>query len=64
VALAGRGAFVPVDRLHGRVPTGHDSLLEEPTPWLFLGIAGALVVLLAANERLAGRLAAPDWGRT
>jgi hypothetical protein len=31
---------------------------------LFLGVAGALVVLLAANERLAGRLAAPDWGRT
>ena len=63
-ALAGRGAFVPVDRLRGRIPTGRDSLLEEPTPWLFLAVAGALVVLLAANERLAGRLAPPDWVRT
>jgi hypothetical protein len=62
-ALAGRGAFVSIDRLRGRVPSGRDSLLEEPTPWLFLVVAGALVVLLAANERLAGRLAPPDWGR-
>jgi hypothetical protein len=56
-ALAGRGAFVSIDRLRGRVPSGRDSLLEEPTPWLFLVAAGALIVLLAANERLAGRLA-------
>jgi hypothetical protein len=63
-ALAGRGAFVPIDRLRGRVPGGRDSLLEEPTPWVFLVVAGALVVLLAANERLAGRLAPPDWIRT
>lgn len=56
-ALAGPGAFVSVDRLGGRVPGGRDSLLEEPTPWLFLVVAGSLIVLLAANERLAGRLA-------
>jgi hypothetical protein len=56
-ALAGRGAFASIDRLRGRVPGGRDSLLEEPTPWLFLAVAGAVIVLLAANERLSGRLA-------
>jgi hypothetical protein len=62
-SLAGRTAFVSIDRLQGRVPTGRSSLLEEPTPWLFLVVAGAIVVLLAANERLVGRLAVPDWRR-
>jgi hypothetical protein len=62
-ALAGAGAFVSIDRLRGRVPSGRDSLLEEPTPWLFLVLAAAVVVLLAANERLVGALAPPDWGR-
>jgi len=56
-ALAGRGAFVPIDRLRGHVPAGRDSLLEEPTPWLFLIVAAGVILLLAANERLAGRLA-------
>jgi hypothetical protein len=56
-ALAGRGAFVPIDRLRGQVPAGRDSLLEEPAPWLFLVVAAAAILLLAANERLAGRLA-------
>ena len=55
--LAGRGAFVPIDRLRGRAPAGRESLLEEPTPWLFLVVAAGLILLLAANERLAGRLA-------
>jgi VWA domain-containing protein len=56
-ALAGRGAFVPIERLRGHVPAGRDSLLEEPTPWLFLVVAAGLIVLMAANERFAGRLA-------
>jgi hypothetical protein len=56
-ALAGRKALVPIDGLRGHVPRGRDSLLEEPTPWMFLVLAAGVIVLLAANERLAGRLA-------
>ena len=37
-------------------------LAEENTPWLFLGLAVALALLLAANERLCGRLRLPEPG--
>jgi hypothetical protein len=62
-ALAGSRAFVSIERLRGQVSRGHASLLEEPTPWLFVVVAGLVIVLLGANERLGGRLAAPDWRR-
>lgn len=64
VAVAGPHAFVSTARLRGELPTGRDSLLEEPTPWLFLVVACVVIALLGANERLAGRLAAPEWGRS
>jgi hypothetical protein len=34
-------------------------LAEDETPWLFVGLAAALIVLLGANERLCGRLRLP-----
>jgi hypothetical protein len=37
-------------------------LAEDETPWLFVGLAAALVGLLGANERLCGRLALPAPG--
>jgi hypothetical protein len=36
-----------------------DRIAEEETPWLFVGLAAALIVLLGANERLCGRLRLP-----
>ena len=32
---------------------------EDQTPWLFVGLAAALILLLGANERLCGRLRLP-----
>jgi hypothetical protein len=37
-------------------------LAEEGTPWLFVGLAAALILLLGANERLCGRLRLPTPG--
>lgn len=34
-------------------------LAEDGAPWLFAGLAGALLLLLALNERLCGRLRLP-----
>jgi hypothetical protein len=40
-------------------------LAEDGMPWLFVFVAGALLALLAANERFCGRLALPtSAGRT
>jgi len=58
--LVGRDAFVSETSLAR--PIESDELgLGGGMPWLFLGVAGLLVALLAANERACGRLSIP-WG--
>ena len=60
--VLGPEAFVDV-RGAAAVATASDRelfrLAEEGTPWLFAGLAGLLLVLLALNERLCGRLRLP-----
>ena len=56
--LVGRYAFVSETSLAR--PIESDELgLGGGMPWLFLGAAGLLVALLAANERACGRLSIP-----
>ena len=56
--LVGRDAFVSETSLAR--PIESDELgLGGGMPWLFLGAAGLLVALLAANERASGRLSIP-----
>jgi hypothetical protein len=38
-------------------------LAEEQTPWLFVALGAALLLLLGANERLCGRLRLPAFER-
>ena len=60
--LVGKSAFVSATSLAR--PIESDELgLGGRTPWLFLAVAGALVALLAANERACGRLSIP-WRMT
>lgn len=61
--IVGPGIFVELDDAAGSKAAGPVAdrfrLAEEDTPWLFLGLALALALLLAANERLCGRLRLP-----
>jgi hypothetical protein len=58
--LAGADVFIdPASLVTGGEGGGPFRLAEEEIPWRFLVLAGALVVLLAANERLCGRLRLP-----
>jgi hypothetical protein len=58
--VVGPDAFITV-RDFSASGTGAEAfrLAEERMPWLFLAIGALLAVLLAANERLAGRLELP-----
>jgi hypothetical protein len=62
--VLGRDAFVDVDSARA-VATGAGTrsslfrLAEDGMPWLFVVLVGALLALLAANERFCGRLALP-----
>jgi hypothetical protein len=62
--VLGRDAFVDVDSARA-VAAGQGSprnlfrLAEEGMPWVFVVLVGGLLVLLAANERLCGRLQLP-----
>jgi hypothetical protein len=56
--LVGRDAFVSATSVAR--PIQSDELgLGGKMPWLFLGVAGLVVALLAANERACGRLSIP-----
>jgi hypothetical protein len=61
--IAGPDAFIEPEELiaEGR-GRGLFRLPEEDTPWRFLVLAAALVLLLAANERLCGRMRLPAPG--
>lgn len=65
-AVVGDDVFVEIDEVtslaEGR-SGGPFRLAEESMPWLFLGLAAALVLLLATNERACGRLRLPSPGR-
>jgi hypothetical protein len=60
--VLGPEVFVDVEAGAG-VATGSGRdlvrLAEEETPWLFVALAAALLLLLGANERLCGRLRLP-----
>jgi hypothetical protein len=62
--VLGAQAFVDIDSA-AAIATGSGSrrdlfrLAEDGTPWLFVLVVGALLVLLAANERYCARLALP-----
>lgn len=62
--VLGRDAFVDVDSARA-VATGASNrsslfrLAEDGIPWLFVVLVGALLALLAANERFCGRLVLP-----
>lgn len=61
--LAGADVFIDPASLVARAEgAGLFRLAEEETPWRFLVLAGALAILLAANERLCGRLRLPAPG--
>jgi hypothetical protein len=59
----GSGIFVDLDDAPRAAVaaewSGRFRLAEEEAPWLFLGVALVLIVLLAANERLLARLRLP-----
>lgn len=58
--IAGTDAFIDsASLLAGGAGGSGFRLAEEETPWRFLVLAGALALLLAANERLCGRLGLP-----
>jgi len=61
--VVGPGVFVELGDEAVAVASGRAEggfrLAEEGTPWLFLGLAFALTLVLAANERLCGRLGLP-----
>lgn len=58
--LAGAESFIdPASLTAGGAGRGPRWLAEEETPWLFVALAGVLALLLAANERLCGRLRLP-----
>ena len=60
--IVGPGIFVDLGEAESAVQgEGPDRfrLAEENVPWLFLGLAVALALLLALNERLCGRLRLP-----
>lgn len=61
--IVGPGIFVELgDAAQAAAPASDADrfrLAEENTPWLFLALALALALLLAANERLCGRLRLP-----
>lgn len=61
--VAGPEIFVDIDAATAS-GSRRDLLLlaEDEIPWLFVGLAVALVVLLGANERLCGRLRLPAPG--
>ena len=68
--IVGPGVFVELDDAVESATEGQNEgsfqLAEEKAPWLFLGLALALTLVLAANERLCGRLEIPSlrgWGR-
>lgn len=62
--VLGREAFVDVDSARA-IATGSGAgrslfrLAEDGMPWLFVVLGGGLLALLAANERLCGRLQLP-----
>ena len=64
--IVGPGIFVELaDAAESAVaaqPERRFRLAEEDAPWLFLALALALTLLLAANERLCGRLELPRPG--
>jgi hypothetical protein len=63
--VVGPEVFVDVEAAAGTATgSGRDllRLAEDDTPWLFVGLAAALIVLLGANERLCGRLRLPVPG--
>lgn len=65
-AIVGADAFVELDEATGLTRgrgAGAISLAEESMPWLFVALAAALALLLAANERACGRLRLPAPGR-
>jgi hypothetical protein len=64
--VLGRDAFVDVGSATA-IATGSRSrgvvrLAEDGMPWLFVGLCGGLLLLLAANERFCGRLVLPAPG--
>jgi hypothetical protein len=62
--VAGPEVFVDLDDATSSASRpGLPLLAEERMPWLFVALAAILLVLLAANERLCGRLrlSAPAW---
>jgi hypothetical protein len=67
--VLGGGAFVDVDSATA-IATGSGSeqglfrLAEDGTPWLFVVLVGALLVLVAANERYCARLVLAAPGRS
>ena len=61
--IAGADAFIDAESLlAGEAGRNLFWLAEEETPWRFLVLAAALALLLAANERLCGRLRLPAPG--
>jgi hypothetical protein len=63
--VVGPEVFVDVEAGVGTATgSGRDvlRLAEDETPWLFVGLAAVLILLLGANERLCGRLRLPVPG--
>jgi hypothetical protein len=61
-ASVGSDVFIELDEATAVAPGRADGALrlaEESMPWLFVALAAALALLLAANERACGRLRLP-----
>jgi len=65
-SIIGKDVFIEIDEATavaaGRLG-GTGRLVEESMPWLFAGLALALALLLAVNERACGRLGLPRTER-